>query len=528
MEGRALASFLFPHPSLPLRLFITNRFLAFSGWPETRVILELQKIENVEKKQVFFIPNALSVNSNGEEYFFGSFLDRDLCYRMLTSMVMIAKSLNEITGETSTPGDSDGKQQPHRKNSLRVRNEGENIEDLNGDDENSTSSSSDSDNDDFDATRPYDGYAKYPDYYNLMSTSNVSCVYEASTPLASSLLWRHCWQDKSHFMNFLTSVGDFDILATDWIPFTSSLTKAQDPLGLKFQYKRTVDYLHPRTSMLMFGPKNATAKQIQYLSIPELSDEFSPPDGSDQGGKELQQVDISSLRKVRHCCILTATQFEGIPMSDVFEVLQYWTFQKVAPEKSMIRVGVTVNFLKGTLVKGQILAGTKEELTALSKQWCDYSLQIIEKYLQNKFETKSNSKNRTQSVSSRRKSSIKASPELVELGKSLSSTSSSNHPISTTTTSTNRSENSNSGSFGQYQWIILLVLGMIILAQTILLYLLYRHMVHLDQNIVELKSFLQSSLTALLPHSEQSHASSSSNLFTLQDDNATCHSHPPN
>jgi hypothetical protein len=536
-------------PPWSRRLFITNRFLAFSGWPETRVILELQNIENVEKKQVFFIPNALSVNSNGEEYFFGSFLDRDLCYRMLTSMVMIAKSLNEITGETT--GDPNGKKlsSHHRKNSLRVGNEGESgghgddeDDGEKGDDDADETSSSvsldSSDNDDYDDHRPYDDFtsAKYPDYSNLMSSSNVSCVYEVSTSLATSLLWRHCWQDKSHFINFLTSVGDFDILATDWIPFTSSppLTKAQDPLGLKFQYKRTVDYLHPRTSMLMFGPKNATAKQIQYLSIPELLDHESEAIGATATGGGAG--DISSLRKVRHCCILTATQFEGIPMSDVFEVLQYWTFQKVAPEKSMIRVGVTVNFLKGTLVKGQILAGTKEELTVLSKQWCDYSLQFLESHLDEK-KNKTTTKTTKKTSSQRRKSSSrKLSSE--GLGGESSVSSSPNHAAAATTTTmnVNRSDNSNSNSngssFGQsHQWIILLVLVTILMIQTIFLYLLYRHIVDLDRNILELKSFLHSSLTALLSQQSASSSSSpslsSSDLFTLQDDNSTCQTSSP-
>ena len=68
--------------------------MAFSGWPETRTLLSLQQIANVEKQSLFFVPNAILVTTNvGEDYFFGSFLDRDLCYSMLTAMILIAKSL---------------------------------------------------------------------------------------------------------------------------------------------------------------------------------------------------------------------------------------------------------------------------------------------------------------------------------------------------------------------------------------------------------------------------------------------------
>jgi hypothetical protein len=474
--------------------------------------------------------------------------------------------LNEITGDatdSSPSGDSNGKkpQQQQRKNSLRLGNgngngngtdENEDGKDESEEEEDSSSISGDnSDTDDYDDGRPYDGYSKSPDYLNLMTASNVSCVYDVSTSLASSLIWRYCWQDKGHFTNFLTSVGDFDILATDWIPFTSSLTKAQDPLGLKFQYKRTVDYLHPRTSMLMFGPKNATAKQIQYLSLPELDQESAHGNGATAGGAgggataggegKSPHFDISSLRKARHGCILTATQFEGIPMSDVFEVLQYWTFQKVSPERSMIRVGVTVNFLKGTLVKGQILAGTKEELTVLSKQWCDYSIATIEKYLENKPEPEPDrgGKRRGGRAKIRRKSSIKSSEDLAKLA------SVSTNLNTTTVTSVNRLENVSSPSaggsngsgndFGQSHWIILVMLGLLILIQTILLYLLYRHIVLLDQNILDLKSFLQSSLTTLVNQSAHSHshspfasdADAEMSLSPNQDGDNSCHTIPP-
>jgi hypothetical protein len=86
------------------RMFITNHHVAFSGWPELKILISLKDIVDIEKKQLFFVNNALTIHDcNGEEYFFGSFLDRDLCFRMLSSLVQIEKSLVELT-EESSPG----------------------------------------------------------------------------------------------------------------------------------------------------------------------------------------------------------------------------------------------------------------------------------------------------------------------------------------------------------------------------------------------------------------------------------------
>jgi hypothetical protein len=465
--------------------------------------MELQSIESVEKKQVFFIPNALSVNSNGEEYFFGSFLDRDLCYRMLTSMVMIAKSLNEITGESSTsrPTEEDG--EDHDGNG-DVSGGGD---DNGAGDDDDTSDDEDGDGTDFDVN-------KLPNYLKLFETNSVSCVYQTSTSLPASMVWRHCWREKDHFMNFLTSVGDFDILATDWIPYTATpLTSSQDPLRLNYQYKRTVDYLHPRTSMLMFGPKNATAKQIQYLYLPELdlkknntSSSSSPLVDSKVTLKStststihsLPIDDISSMKMIRNGCILTATQFEGIPMSDVFEVLQYWSFHKVSTEQTMISIGVTVNFLKGTLVRGQILAGTKEELSVLSKQWSDYSLQILNQIHETKARSKSTKNGKMSRSNSMMSLRRKSATEETMATTSASSTSGAlNGQSVSVPSSTMNVGQPNDGGLGRTHLIIYLVLAVILLIQTLFLYLVYRQMTLLDHHVEEMKAILMSSIPSV-------------------------------
>jgi hypothetical protein len=92
------------------RMFITQHHIAFSGWPELRVLIPLEKVERLKKTNtVYIIPNAITVHTvSGDNYFFGSFIDRDACFELLSSMVNIAKSLVQVMGSdassiTATP-----------------------------------------------------------------------------------------------------------------------------------------------------------------------------------------------------------------------------------------------------------------------------------------------------------------------------------------------------------------------------------------------------------------------------------------
>jgi len=45
-----------------IRLFVTQRYLAFSGWPDTKVLLALRNIEKLEKSNTLvYIPNAITI-----------------------------------------------------------------------------------------------------------------------------------------------------------------------------------------------------------------------------------------------------------------------------------------------------------------------------------------------------------------------------------------------------------------------------------------------------------------------------------
>jgi hypothetical protein len=43
-------------------MFVTQRYLAFSGWPDTKVLLAMRNIEKMEKTNTLvYIPNAISI-----------------------------------------------------------------------------------------------------------------------------------------------------------------------------------------------------------------------------------------------------------------------------------------------------------------------------------------------------------------------------------------------------------------------------------------------------------------------------------
>jgi hypothetical protein len=124
--------------------------------------------------------------------------------------------------------------------------------------------------------------------------------------------------------------------------------------------------------MLMFGPKNAPAKQTQFLYLYGRG-----------SGKISTFEDLKSCRP-RRGVVLTMTQFDGIPMADMFKVLQYWGFEDHGSSDSpavLMSIGVHIHFIKSTLLKGQIVSGVRDELAVLSKKYLTWSRSRIEEFI---------------------------------------------------------------------------------------------------------------------------------------------------
>ncbi len=157
---------------------------------------------------------------------------------------------------------------------------------------------------------------------------------------------------------YLSNSGDFDIRKEEWKSVTSPVV--EDVCKLGYSFCRELNYQHPRTTMLMFGPKNAPTKQTHYLYVPF--------ENNNNGDFTIENIAKSKITKF---AILFITQFDGVPMADVFKVLQYQFYENV-DNKCTVRIGLQMHYIKSSMFKSQIMSGTKEELGSQIASWLDY------------------------------------------------------------------------------------------------------------------------------------------------------------
>ena len=61
------------------RLYITQHFAAYHGWPDTRVLLQLANCSFEKMNTMYYIPNAINIkDKSGEDFFFGSLVSFEL------------------------------------------------------------------------------------------------------------------------------------------------------------------------------------------------------------------------------------------------------------------------------------------------------------------------------------------------------------------------------------------------------------------------------------------------------------------
>ena len=155
------------------------------------------------------------------------------------------------------------------------------------------------------------------------------------------------WREGSTHKRFLLASGDLDLEHGEWTPLDASST-SEDILNLTFSRCRNFSYAHPRSSMLMLGPRNTLAQQTQYFS--EITDS-----------------------KTRTIVIMTVTKLSGFPLSDRFKVVQYWTASSATdPRRTRLTVGVKLFFTAETIFRRQIVGGTESETKILSESWAHF------------------------------------------------------------------------------------------------------------------------------------------------------------
>jgi hypothetical protein len=236
------------------------------------------------------------------------------------------------------------------------------------------------------------------DFESLFSLSgDIHLLKEDDIPQSVSALWEACWQDSAGYHDFLNDVeGDFDVEIDEWdyIPPNASTGEpdkycAEDQAHIPFCCSRKCNYAHPRKTMLMFGPKNAKATQKQYLYLQgrgtaSLNEKLKERGADDNGvaALELLRTHKSALSGV----VLTVTSFDGIPMADVFKVLQYWSFEPSSTQPvshTCVRVAYSVHYLKNSLFKSQIKTGVSSELLEQAERWITFAGRRTKIFLSN-------------------------------------------------------------------------------------------------------------------------------------------------
>jgi len=344
-------------------MYITQNFLAFSGWPEMRVLLHMNQITSVERtNSVIFIANAVLITTyEGIEYSFGSFVDRDHCYTILHSMVEVFKSLREIASgkplSVPSPKSLSTTVSPNTvlEKSRSPEASMEHIEiPLAALSPPSASSSSVNDTQLLPNTvpvhAPVAAVVPLVDMKALFKRHDIAILHEQTLPHSIFKIYMSCWESCKGYWDFLSAQGELQIDCTDWVvPPVKTVT--EDPTKTSFESSRKVSYLHPRADvMTVFGPKNAPTAQTHYLH--KLGDFSSDP---------------------RSFLVTTITQFDGIPMADMFKIVQYWSFQYKSETEVTLLVGVHVHFIKSTMFKSQVVGNVREELTVMAKKWAKFA-----------------------------------------------------------------------------------------------------------------------------------------------------------
>lgn len=393
------------------KLCITQHYLTFSGWPEAKLLLKLSDIDNVLKTHtLYYFPNALEIITNkNDTYFFGSFIERESCFNMLKSLSEVEKHIVKLKEENNMVSSNDLIANPNINNNANqlslefgllshtpapsmfvnsFLNSSRNRKSISNQNLSNTKIEINEDEDeDEDENKDIINEDKskeiiskdliinnFEDYYNKDS-KNFLLLKSASINAPSNLFVNLLLETK-FLLNFYEAQGDFDINSSEWEQLnTNSSIKLPSDLffsSFSFIFTRKFDYKHPRTSMLMFGPPNAIANQNQFLIFNSKNfEKFYNNKVLNNNLKDEKFIqifnDFSSNCSIYSGCFYTITKFDGIPMSDVFQVHQYLLWEPIYSSKGVlihtkINYYIKVEFFKSSMFKSKIISGTREEI----------------------------------------------------------------------------------------------------------------------------------------------------------------------
>ena len=84
---------------------------------------------------------------------------------------------------------------------------------------------------------------------------------------SATSIYENCWSTVNGFLDFLKDNGDLEINGTEWTAYSQEKVP-EDLAKFSFDKIRKVSYSHPRTSMLMFGPKVNSFLFTYEISMP--------------------------------------------------------------------------------------------------------------------------------------------------------------------------------------------------------------------------------------------------------------------
>lgn len=182
------------------RLFITQHYLAFSGWPETRVLLCMIDIVSIEKTNTLgYIPNAITIKvEDKSEYFFGSLMDRDQCHSLIKNLIEVEKRITELHGSEGVKINRQleyGYQTKSFFNKTKISELGEKNENQKAVDENSIDTAIVEAGDSDDLITEAVEFSFTP----FLSNNTVVFLGEHQFSCSSSELWSKCWLQSSDY-----------------------------------------------------------------------------------------------------------------------------------------------------------------------------------------------------------------------------------------------------------------------------------------------------------------------------------------
>lgn len=183
------------------RISVTTKNLTFSGWPECRVNIPLHYIASIDKTNtVMIIPNALLIKvMSGEEYFFGSFMERELCYNLLSSMVEVSKGLQEINGPEYSRNGQLSVGENIEQNDIALMSTISDIDQLSGELGVEDRRFNDNGDDEADVCSSDDDGVHPTNYEKIFSSDGIVHMHTEDLPVKSRHVWKYFWQNASGY-----------------------------------------------------------------------------------------------------------------------------------------------------------------------------------------------------------------------------------------------------------------------------------------------------------------------------------------